>query len=98
VLEVRFQSIEMSRPEGAVRGQPVVELPKGLGAYPVQPALGIRAGLDEAGFFEHPKVLRDGRLTELQVFDQVSDGTLSVTEKVEDRPPAGLTQDIKGGD
>ena len=86
----------MSCPEGAVRSQPVVESPKWLRAYPVQAALGVSAGLDETGFFEHPKVLRDGRLTEVQVIDEVSDRTLSVTKKVEDRPAARLTQDIKG--
>jgi hypothetical protein len=60
--------------------------------------LGVRAGLDETGFFEHPKVLRNGRLTELQVIDEVSDRTLSVPKKIEDRPPTGLTQDIEGGE
>jgi hypothetical protein len=98
LLEVRLQSIEMGGPEGAVRSQPVVERPEGLGAYPVQAALAVRAGLNETGFFEHPKVLRDGRLTELQVTDEVSDRTLSVPKKIEDRPPTGLTQDIKGGE
>jgi hypothetical protein len=98
LLEVRLQSIEMGCPEGAVRGQPVVERPEGLGAYPVQAALGVGAGLDETGLFEHPKVLRDGRLTELQVIDEVPDGTLSVPKKVEDGPPTGLTQDIEGGE
>ena len=91
-----FQSIEVSCPEGAIRSQPVVERPKWLGAYPVQATLGVRAGLDESGFFEHPKMLRDGRLTEVQVIDEGPDGSLSVTKKVEDRPPAGLAQDVEG--
>jgi hypothetical protein len=96
LVEVRFQSIEVSCPERAIRSQPVVEGLKGLTAYPVQAALGVSAALDESGFFEHPKMLRDGGLTELQLIDEVPDGTLSVTKKVEDRPAAGLTQDIEG--
>ena len=91
-----FQSIEVNCPEGAIRSQPVVERSKRLGAYPVQAALGVRAGLDEPRFLEDPKVLRDGRLTEVQVIDEVPDGSLSVTEKVEDGLAAGLAQDVQG--
>jgi hypothetical protein len=96
LVEVGFQSIAVSCPEGAIGSQPVVERPKWFGAYPVQAALGVSSGLDESGFSEHPKMLRDGRLTEVQVIDDVPDGSLSVTKQVEDRPAAGLAQDIKG--
>ncbi len=96
LVQVSFQSIEVSCPECAIRSEPVVEGLKRLTAYPVQAALGVSATLDESGFLEHPEMLRDGWLTELQLIDEVPDGTLSVTKKVEDRPAAGLTQDIEG--
>ena len=91
-----FQSIEVSCPERAVGSQPVVERPEWFSAYPVQAALGVSPGLDQSGFLEHPKMLRDGGLTEVQVIDEVPDGSLSVSKEVEDRPAAGLSQDIKG--
>jgi hypothetical protein len=60
--------------------------------------LGVGAGLDEPGLLEYPKMLRNGRLAQVQVIDEVTDGTLTITEEVEDGAATGLAQDIEGGE
>jgi hypothetical protein len=75
-----FQSVEMRRPELAVRGQPLVEICEWLGPDPVQAALRVHARLDQPRISEDPQVLRDGRLAEAETLDELTDWSLAVAE------------------
>jgi len=88
--EVVFEAIQVSRPEVAVQGEPLVELGERLRSDAVQAALRIRAGLNEPGVLEYAEVLRHRWLAEAELLDEVSDGPLAVAEEVEDRQPARL--------
>jgi hypothetical protein len=90
LVEVIFEAIQVSRPELAVGGEPLVELGERLRSDAVQAALRIRAGLDEPGVLEDAEVLRHRWLAQTQLLDQLPDGPLAVAEQVEDRQPARL--------
>jgi hypothetical protein len=87
---VVFEAIQMSRPEPAVGGEPLVELGERLRSDAVQAPLRIRAGLDEPGVLENAEVLRHGWLAEAELLDELSDGPLAVAEQIENRQPARL--------
>jgi hypothetical protein len=87
---VVFEAIQVSRPQLAVGGEPLVELGERLRSDAVQAALRIRASLDEPGVLENAKVLRHRRLADAELLDELPDGPLAVAEEVEDRQPARL--------
>jgi hypothetical protein len=90
LVEVIFEAIQVSRPELAVGGEPLVELGERLRSDAVQAALRIRAGRDEPGVLEDAEVLRHRWLAQTQLLDELPDGPLAVAEQVEDRQPARL--------
>jgi hypothetical protein len=87
---VVFEAIQMSRPELAVGGEPLVELGERLRSDAVQAALPIRASLNEPGVLEDAEVLRHCWLADAELLDELPDGALAVAEQVEDRQPARL--------
>jgi hypothetical protein len=95
---VVFETIEMSRPELAIGGKPVVELRERLRSDAVQATLRIGAGLHEPRILEDAEVLRDSRLTQAEVVDEVADGPLAVAEQIEDCEPLWLGQNLKCGE
>jgi hypothetical protein len=89
-----FESVEVRRPEPAVRRQPVVELRKGLWPDPVEPALRVGAGLNEPRVFEDAEVLGDAGLADLKAIHDLAYRPLAVSEQIEDRHPPRLGQDL----
>jgi hypothetical protein len=85
-----FEAIQVSRPELAVGGEPLVELGERLRSDAVQAALRIRAGLNEPGVLEDAEVLRHRWLAEAELLDELPDRPLAVAEQVEDSQSARL--------
>jgi len=56
-VEVTFESIDVSGPEAAELGQPCIHLLKWFRFEPVEAALGVYCGFDEAGVSQHAQVL-----------------------------------------
>ena len=88
----------MFRPQLAVGRQPVIELGQRLRPDAVEPALGVGAGLHQSRLLEHAQVLRHRGLAQTKVVDQLPDRSFSVSEQVQDGLPAGLAQDLEGGE
>jgi len=61
-VEVAFESIHVSGPEPAERGQPGIHLLKWFRLQPVETALCVHRGFHETGVSQHSQVLRHGRL------------------------------------
>jgi hypothetical protein len=92
---VIFESVEVSRPQLAVGGEPLVELSEWLRPDAVQAALRIGARLDEPRLLEDAEMLRDGGLAEADAVDELADGPFTVAEQIEDLKPARLSQDLQ---
>ena len=61
-VEVALESIEVSVPEPAKLCEPVIHLAKWFGFQPVETALCIHRGFNEASLPQNPQVLGHGRL------------------------------------
>jgi hypothetical protein len=66
-VEVAFESIEVSGPEAAELSEPGVHLLKWFRFQPVETALCVHGGLDEAGVAQDSQVLGDGRLRHMKL-------------------------------
>ena len=83
-----FEGVEAPGQLGAVGLEPLVELPQGLGAQAVQPALGVAPDLDEAGVAQHLEVAGHAGLVHADGVDELGHRTLAAPHGVED-PAAG---------
>ena len=61
-VKVAFESVQVSRPEAPELGKPGVELLKWPGFQPIQTALRVYRGFDEACIAQHPQMFRHHRL------------------------------------
>jgi hypothetical protein len=75
-----FQSVEMRRPELAIRSQPLVEICKWLGPDPVQAALRVHTRLHQPRISEDPQVLRHRGLAEAEALDELPDRSLAIAK------------------
>jgi hypothetical protein len=98
VIEMIFQSIQTRRPQPAVFRQPIIEFGQRLGPDAIEAALGVRASLNHSRLFEHPQVLRHGRLAQVEIIHELSYRSLPLSKEVKDGPSAGRAQDVKGGE
>ena len=80
-LEVALQGVEVGRPSPAVGRQPLVDLPQGLGPDPIDAALGVGAGLDQARLPQDLEVLGDGGLAQRQSPTRSPTGRSSSTSR-----------------
>ena len=85
----------MGCPEPAVRRQPEVELGQGLRTYAVETPLGIGSDLQHSRLLQDAEVLRDRRLAQMELLDQIPDRPLPVAEQVEDGMSAGVGEDLE---
>src|SRR5437899_9641297 len=95
LLLVRFpqivvQAIVTVVPEAAVGLEPVVELAKRLRPQVVDTLLGNRTDLDHAGIAEHPKMLGDLRLVEVELAGDFSHGSGPLAQERDDEEPVGF--------
>jgi hypothetical protein len=74
------QAINLGRPQLAVTREPRLQVGKRFGLDPVETTLGVGTYGDQPGLLQHTQVLRDGRLGQSKVRDEVADGPLSVAE------------------
>lgn len=90
-----FEVVESPLPVPAVGLEPLVELGERLRAEPIEAALAVGASIDQSGLLQHPQVLGDRWLTQLQTLDQVADRLLAVAEQIEDIDPMGLAEGLE---
>src|SRR3984957_12050000 len=97
-VKLVLESIEMGCPEPAVRRQPGIARRERFGSDAVPPPWRVGSNLDNPGLLQRPQVLRDGRLAQVEMLDQLAHRPLPVPEQVEDGLPAGVTESLKGGE
>src|SRR5215207_7064310 len=97
LLQVSFEGVETVRPEAPVRLEPLIDLGQGLGSDAVDAALGVGADGDEAGVPQHPEVLGDSGLAQLQALPQLPHRALPRQQQIQDPPSGGLGEDLEGG-
>src|SRR5262245_8901033 len=83
-------------PQSAVRLEPAVDAFQRRPFDAVDALLGGRAARDEAGVAQHPEVLRNRRLAEIQRLDQVTDTALRRQQNAEDPASDRFSQDREG--
>src|SRR5207302_5816036 len=89
--------IEALVPRAAIRLQPRVELPEGLGAKAVDALLRDGMRLHEPGLAEHAEVLRDLGLAQAESFDDLSDRAWLPPEEVDDLPAVWFGESAQRG-
>lgn len=80
-VEVAFESIDVSGPEAAELRQPGIELLKWLGFEPVETALRVDRGFDEAGIAQHAQVFGNGGLRHAKLALDLSHGLFGRDEQ-----------------
>ena len=75
-IEMAFESVDVNRPEAAELFQPGIEFLKRSGLEPVEAALCVNGGFDEAGVAEDAEVLGDGGLGHAELALDLADGLL----------------------
>ena len=74
-----------------VDGRPVLRLQR-LRPQRIEPAAPLCSGGDEPGIAQDAEVLRDARLAQPELIDELAHRLLAVAQEVEDRPAVGLGQ------
>jgi len=80
---VAFERVEAAGQLGPVGLEPLVELSEGFGPQAVDPALGIPANLDEAGFAQDLEMAGHTGLMHADGVDELGDRTLAASYGVE---------------
>src|SRR5262245_51855032 len=93
VLE-RIQAIV---PEATVRRQPGVDLGERLRADLVPASLGVLTDPHQAGVAEHLQMLRDARLTDAELVDEIANRALTLAQQIQDTPSGGLSKNLERG-
>lgn len=91
-FEVALERVEAAGQLGAVGLEPLVELPKGLGAQTVEPPLAFSAHVDEAGVAQHLEMPGHAGLVHADGFDELAHRSLALANGVED-PTTGRLGD-----
>ena len=94
--ELRFERVEVLRPEMAIAGQPQVEVLQRGGIEAVKPPLGVLANVHQPGLAQDREMLRDGRLADRQGVDEVAGGAFAVGQHGQDRHAVGFGQGGEG--
>ena len=97
VVEVALQSIDVSGPEAAELGQPRIQLLKWFRFQPVETALRIYRGFDEAGIAQHAQVLGDGRLRHAKSALDLANGLLGRDQEAQYGAAVRLRNDFEYG-
>ncbi len=66
------ERVETGRPLGAIRLEPVVELPEGLAPETIEAPLRVRSDCDQARVSQHPQVPRDARLAHPEILNELA--------------------------
>ena len=95
--EVSLQRVEPVGPLEAVGLQPSVELHQRLRSQAVEAALGVAPHLDEAGVAQHLEVARHPGLVHPHLVDQLADGPLAASHRIEDATTGRLRDHVEDG-
>ncbi len=94
-IEMAFESIDVYRPEATELLEPSIELLKWSGLEPVEAALCVDSGFDEAGVAKDAEVLGDGRLGHAELALDLPDRLLGGGQEGENRAAVGLGDDLE---
>ena len=75
-VEVPFEGIDVGGPEATERSQPGIHLLKWFRFQAIETALCVHRGLHEPALAQHTQVLGDGRLRQVELTLELSDGLL----------------------
>ena len=94
-VEVAFESIQVRGPEPAEGSQPGIDLLKWFRFQPVEAALCVHRGFDEAGLAQHPQVFGHGRLGHTKLTLDLSHRLLRRDQEAQDRAAVRLRNDFE---
>jgi hypothetical protein len=89
-VEMEFESVEPISPDLSKRGEPGLKFPQWLGAQAIEAPVGVSSHRDKSSGPERFEMLRNGRLADVEKFNEFAGGPLAVTEHVEDLTSVGL--------
>jgi hypothetical protein len=92
---VIFQSVKTPSPQPAIRREPGVKLNQRLGPDAIEATLRVGAHLDQTSLLQHPEMLRDCRLTEAKLVNELPHRSLPIPENTQNRLPIRLAQHPK---
>ncbi len=92
-----LEVVEVPGPQASIWRKPLVHRPQRLGANAVEPLLGLRPHINQAGLSQHAQVLRHRRLAQLELADELAHGALAGTEEVENASAVRLSDDLERG-
>jgi hypothetical protein len=95
---VALEGIEAAGQLGAVRLEPLVELPEGLGTEAVEPTLTVAAGLDEAGIPQHLQVPGHPGLVHADGIDELGHRAFAAPHRIEDPAAGGFGDGVEDGE
>jgi hypothetical protein len=90
-----FEVIEAAGPQPPVRFQPVVDLPQGLTAGPIETPLGVDSRVDKTSLPQDAQMFGYRGLTQSEPVNQLSHRALVVPEEVDDAPAVGFGEHLK---
>ena len=96
-IEVACESVHVSQPEAAELREPVIDFTKRLGLQPIEAALSVDGGLDEAGVPQNAQVLGDGGLGHAKPALDFAYGLFRGDQQAEDRAAVRFGDDFEGG-
>ncbi len=87
------EPIQRAGPVAPIWGEPVVDLAEWAEIELIEASLPVRTGDDEPGFAQDLQMLRDRRLTQARVTDQLTHRRLAIAQAAQDLPTMGLSED-----
>jgi len=95
-LGALLDAAQLLTPEALEGARPFVKRPDGFRVGAIEHTPAVAAHVDETGFAEHAKVLRDRRLLQLQTVHDVPDRALLERKKTENLSPTWLGDGVEG--
>jgi hypothetical protein len=96
-IEVALKGVDVCGPEAAKGLKPGVDFLERFGPEPVQTALRVHGGFNEAGITKYAKVPGNGGLRQAEPAFDLAHGVLGGEKEAEDRPTVRLRQNLEHG-
>lgn len=90
MLQGGAEAVEPRLPQGAVVGEPVIQLFEGFGPERIESSLAVRPHLHEPGLEQDAQMSRNTRLMNIELVDHVVDLLLSDAERLDNATPGGV--------
>src|SRR5262249_53173582 len=90
-----YDAVQLMPPEPLEEARPFMHGANGLGVRPIQHAAAVAAHVDEPDFPQYTKVLRNGRLLQVQTVHDFTYRPLLKREEVKDVAPTRFGDRIK---